>query len=48
MQVPLNACCIGGPPVEQPAFSAGALLVLAAIYGAGALVVFAVLAINLS
>jgi len=48
MQVPLNACCIGGPPVEQPAFSAGAMFVLAAVYGAGALLVFVVTAMALS
>ncbi len=39
MRVPLNACCLGGPAAEQPPVSAGTMLVLAALYGAGALIV---------
>ncbi len=39
MQVPLNACCIGGPTVEQPALSLAQVLVLAALSVAGALIV---------
>jgi hypothetical protein len=39
VQIPLNACCLGGPAAEQPPLSAGTMLVLAAFYGAGALIV---------
>lgn len=38
MQVPLNACCVGGPVVTQSPVSAGAMLILAAIYAMGAFV----------
>ena len=44
MQVPLNACCLGGPVSTQTPVSAGALFVLAAIYATGAFIVFAALA----
>jgi hypothetical protein len=44
MQVSLNACCVGGPIQEQSPVSPTALFILAAIYGAGALIVFAVTA----
>jgi hypothetical protein len=44
VQVPLNACCLGGPVVTQTPLSAGAVLVLAAIYAAGGFIVVAVLA----
>jgi len=45
MQVPSNACCVGGPVQTQPAASPGVLLVLAAVYGAGALIVFGAVAL---
>lgn len=44
MQVPLNACCVGGPVVSQSPVSAAAMLILAAIYAAGALIVAVALA----
>ena len=44
MQVPLNACCLGGPVMTRTPVSAGALFVLAEIYSAGAFIVFAALA----
>ena len=44
MQVPLNACCLGGPVVTQTPVSARAMLILAAIYAAGAFIVIAALA----
>lgn len=44
MRVPVDACCVGGPAQEQSAVSATALLVIAAIYGLGALLVLAVTA----
>lgn len=39
MQVPLNACCLGGPYVEQPPLSLAQVLVLAALSVIGALIV---------
>jgi hypothetical protein len=44
MQIPLNACCLGGPVVTQTPLSAGAMFALAAIYAAGGFIVAAVLA----
>lgn len=39
MQVPLNACCLGGPVQTQTPVSAAAMLILAAIYAVFGLVV---------
>ena len=44
MRVPIDACCVGGPAQEQSPVSAVALLVIAAIYRAGALLVLAITA----
>ena len=41
MQVPLNACCIGGPVQTQTPVSAAAMFILAAIYAVFGLVVVA-------
>ena len=48
MQIPLNACCLGGPATTQSPVSAGAMFVLAAIYAAGALIVLAAMANTLT
>jgi len=39
MQIPLNACCVGGPYAEQPPLSFAQVLVLAALSVLGALIV---------
>jgi hypothetical protein len=36
----MNACCVGGPVVDQPPLSRGAVLILAAMSLVGALIVF--------
>lgn len=40
MQIPLSACCVGGPCVEQPPLSLAQVVVLAALSVAGTLIVF--------
>lgn len=45
MQVPLNACCVGGPVQTQTPVSAGAMLILAAIYALFGVVVVTATAI---
>ncbi|HUO98046.1 MAG TPA: hypothetical protein VMU01_05235 [Rhizomicrobium sp.] len=39
MEVPTNACCVGGPAVNQPPITAADMLFLAVMSVAGVLIV---------